>query len=154
MHFLGANVKAATPPASALMSRHLEPVRTCQPPPPLSSTEAQGVLTISRVGELVLSLENLIFKHFFSSAFSSHPCLSSNLSNAQSCSPVFPKLYCITMLGQGLYYWKCIFVKVTNYCSFLFRLLYEIDHILGFNSIWNFQQLECSARLVNPSSEV
>lgn len=55
MHFLGANVKAATPPASALMSGHLEQVRTCQPPPRLSCAEAQGVRTISREGELLFA---------------------------------------------------------------------------------------------------
>lgn len=55
MHFLGANVKAATPPASALMSRHLEQVRACQQPPPLPFAGARGVWTISREGEEAFS---------------------------------------------------------------------------------------------------
>lgn len=50
MHFLWANVKAATPPASALMSCHLEQLRTCQPRL-LSFAQAQDIVEISGKGD-------------------------------------------------------------------------------------------------------
>lgn len=76
MHFLGANVKAATPPASALMSGHLEQVRKCQAPPLLSPTEAQGVQTISRESELLFSFSGKLeieILTFLTSTFFKHP---------------------------------------------------------------------------------
>lgn len=56
-----------------------------------------------------LSPQNLIFKHFPPVPAFLRPSL-----NGQSCGPVFPKLYCISIFGSGLYYWKYAFVNVTK----------------------------------------